>query len=663
MAQCATTALAGAVPRSCVRGARGQFGGLGPVPGVVSPLFPRSRPACPALCVAGRPVRVSLTLAGGTRFHAVCAFSGLGLVALLVFPACPWCVCALALLRRPRPPPPPLVGVARAPRAVPVLGAGRAVPRSPCPSACPASVPCSVWLAWGGGRPGPVFPPTWLGAVRSPWGGSAHPGRSCAGGRGWVGWGGGGPCAAPLCLCCRGGQWGGGSLCLVPCLCPPWAGNKAGVTGGVLVMEGVAPIPLRFLVACLLLARSVLRPGVLARVRLLPAVPVGAGGWGGEAGRAPFPLTGAAVPPGGEGIIPSSSGGVGAGAPAACGPAGGVGVGGGSRCGAPAPPLGGGLRFPALPPLSSLAHSPPACAFCGGRRAVPCTGCGLLGGGGGGLRRGGPWTPPPGAPSDPKPPSALPEWATLWVSLAMLWSWGARPPYCSGAPPRAAPGRGLRAAPARWCGLAHRPRPPREQATGGAGARGVQVQLRPPPRFAVPSGGGGGVPSAPGGWGFGAPAALKPGGEQGGGRGGRSAAPHPPAPSGVGLPSFVSGAPPRGILVLWGLPGGHGRWARPGRLPMGQCGGGGGVRGGVISSPWFTPPPSPGRPLKGAAPFAPSWVPPVRRRSVSGRAGACGRFTGGACSSRGAPPPPPPGAAASPGGAGQLSLQSASVCS
>ena len=63
VAQCATTALAGAVPRPCVRGARGRFGGLGPVPGVVSLPFPPSRPACPALRVAGRPVRVSLTLA------------------------------------------------------------------------------------------------------------------------------------------------------------------------------------------------------------------------------------------------------------------------------------------------------------------------------------------------------------------------------------------------------------------------------------------------------------------------------------------------------------------------------------------------------------------------------------------------------------------------
>ena len=38
-----------------------------------------------------------------------------------------------------------------------------------------------------------------------------------------------------------------------------------------------------------------------------------------------------------------------------------------------------------------------------------------------------------------------------------------------------------------------------------------------------------------------------------------------------------------------------------------------------------------------AALFAPSWAPPVRRRSAAGRAGACGRFSGGACRGRGAP--------------------------
>ena len=76
----------------------------------------------------------------------------------------------------------------------------------------------------------------------------------------------------------------------------------------------------------------------------------------------------------------------------------------------------------------------------------------------------------PGAPADLNPPSALPEWAVV-----MGGSWGARPPYCSSAPPFAAPRLRPRAAPVRWCGLACQLRPPREQAAGGAGVRGVQV--------------------------------------------------------------------------------------------------------------------------------------------------------------------------------------------
>ena len=170
MAQCAPTALAGAVPRPCVRGARGRFGGLGPVPGVVSLPFPPSRPVCPALCVAGRPVRVSLTLA---RWYAIPR----GLCVPRARSGCPSgsprvpfaCVCARAPAASA--PPPPLGGVACAPRAVPALGAGGAIPRGPCPSACPAAVPCSVWRAWGGAVRS-RFPPTWLGAVRPPWGGS-----------------------------------------------------------------------------------------------------------------------------------------------------------------------------------------------------------------------------------------------------------------------------------------------------------------------------------------------------------------------------------------------------------------------------------------------------------------------------------------------------------
>ena len=104
-------------------------------------------------------------------------------------------------------------------------------------------------------------------------------------------------------------------------------------------------------------------------------------------------------------------------------------------------------------------------------------------------------------------------------------------------------------------------------------ARCAGPAASPPPRVAVPSGGGGAPPRLRGGrgsllW------LLSWGGGAGGGLGG--APPCPPAPSGVGLPSVVSGVPPRGILVLWGLPGGRGRRARSGRPPTGQCGGGGG---------------------------------------------------------------------------------------
>ena len=163
MALCATTALAGAVPRLCVRGARGRFGGFGPVPGVVSLSFPPSCPACSVLCVAGRPVRVSLTLA---RWYAIPR----GLCVPRARSGCPsgsprvpfTCVCARAPAASA--PPPLLGGVVCAPRAVPALGAGRAVPRGPCPSACPAPVPCSVWRAWGGAVRS-RFPPTWLGVV------------------------------------------------------------------------------------------------------------------------------------------------------------------------------------------------------------------------------------------------------------------------------------------------------------------------------------------------------------------------------------------------------------------------------------------------------------------------------------------------------------------
>ena len=128
---------------------------------------PLPAPRVPRCVWRAVPSGCPLPSLAGTPFYAVCAFRELGPVALLVVPVCPLRVCALALPRRP--PPPPLGGVAYAPRAVPALGAGRAVPSGPCPSACPALVPCSVWRPWGGAVRSRL-PPTWLGAVRPPWG-------------------------------------------------------------------------------------------------------------------------------------------------------------------------------------------------------------------------------------------------------------------------------------------------------------------------------------------------------------------------------------------------------------------------------------------------------------------------------------------------------------
>ena len=79
MAQCATTALAGALPRPWVRGARGRFGGLGPVPGVVSLPFPPSRPACPALlgCVGVGAQHCPLAL---HALWGLCAAGSVGVI-------------------------------------------------------------------------------------------------------------------------------------------------------------------------------------------------------------------------------------------------------------------------------------------------------------------------------------------------------------------------------------------------------------------------------------------------------------------------------------------------------------------------------------------------------------------------------------------------------
>ena len=408
MALCATTALAGAVPRLCVRDARGLFGGFGPVPGVVSLSFPRPCPACSALRVAGRPVRVSLTLA---RWYAIPR----GLCVPRARSGCPSgsprvslsCVCARALAVSA---PPPLGGVACASPVVPALGAGRAVPRGPCPSACPAPVPCSVWRAWGRAVRS-RFPPTWLGVVGvaagRPRGGCLLPLRGASGvmrspspdclstgravgvrdrrvvGAGVRVWG---PCSVPVGAARRGaGPWrsyaggraGGGGACAVP---PSCAAGARPVGRGVALPHSV-PLPSlgrqqsgrqwRCAVhggrgppyqsgSCSpgfsgydVCGVPVRRRGLACSSRPPWEPAAGAGGW------VALRLLSRA-----GGDHPPCLGGWGPGPPRLAGRWGGGGGGGVSRRGLPALFPGGGLRYSILAPSVSPARSLPACA-CG----------------------------------------------------------------------------------------------------------------------------------------------------------------------------------------------------------------------------------------------------------------------------------------------------------
>ena len=158
-------------PSVCARRLRAGSGGSGRYLASCLFRFPLPAPRVPRCVWRAVPSGSPLPSLAGTPFHAVCAFCALGPVALPVVPACPFRVCALALSRCPFPP--PLGGVACASCVVPALGAGRAVSRGPCPSACPAPVPCSVWRAWGGG--GPVLVPPYL-AWGCGGGGRASPG-------------------------------------------------------------------------------------------------------------------------------------------------------------------------------------------------------------------------------------------------------------------------------------------------------------------------------------------------------------------------------------------------------------------------------------------------------------------------------------------------------
>ena len=161
MALCATTALAGAVSRLCVRGAHGRFGGVRAGSWCcVSPSSPFPPRVFRAAC--GGPSRPGVPYPRSLVRHSMRSVRSARSVRLPFW----WSprvlfVCVRSRSRGVRS---PLGGVARASRVVPALGAGRAVPCGPCPSACLAPVPCSVWRAWGGAVRS-RFPPTWLGVV------------------------------------------------------------------------------------------------------------------------------------------------------------------------------------------------------------------------------------------------------------------------------------------------------------------------------------------------------------------------------------------------------------------------------------------------------------------------------------------------------------------
>ena len=549
------------------------------MPGVVSSPFPPCRPALPALCVRAVLSGCPLSSLAGTPFHAVCAFCGLGLVALLVFPACPLCVCALALPRRPRPPPVPwLVWRAHLVRSrcwalVVRFQAFRAPPRVLPRSLAPFEL-------FGGGGGGPVPFPSYLA------GGCVLP-------VGWV--------YASGAFERRGLGWGGGAACAP---FPPTV-RPGGPVGRGVALPGSVPLPSlgRQQSGC-----PWRRSGhggcgphtapVRARLLAPGAVPVapwcvGAGSLvhGGSCGsrrlgRGGGPCSG--LPPGrrgparGRGDHPLCLGGGGGRQP--CGlRAGEGGLGdrrGGSHRGSPPPPSGGGGLRPSAQSPFCRRRIPPRCTRSVGVLGQPqapgqaCRRRASLAGGGGGAAREPP--PPEGWPGGrgvvlPRP---VPLPSLCGQHCGRHWRRSGSvgrgphtaPVRCCVPPPSVARASFLRAGaglPA-CCD-------PRGSRRWGARGRAVCGSSCVPPRASRSLLGEGGRPlGLVGGGGLARPLPARRGGEFGGeGRGCPAAVPHPPALGGwpvapVPVPLSLRRTPP-------GLPGGRGRRARPGRPPMGQC--------------------------------------------------------------------------------------------
>ena len=147
-------------PSVCARRSRPVLGGSGRYLVLCLSRFPLPAPRVPRCVWRAVPSGCPLSSLAGTPFHAVCAFRELGPVALLVVPACPLLVCALALPLRP-PPPPWVVWRAHLARSRHWALVGpfhvvraplRVLPRTLAPSGVlwgGGPVPVPPYLAWG----------------------------------------------------------------------------------------------------------------------------------------------------------------------------------------------------------------------------------------------------------------------------------------------------------------------------------------------------------------------------------------------------------------------------------------------------------------------------------------------------------------------------------
>ena len=354
------------------------------------------------------------------------------------------------------------------------------VVRAP-PRVLPRSLAPSGLL--GGGAVRSRFPPTWLGAVRPPWGGSVTfvwRGSGFGGGGG----GEGGPCAVPP-VCAAGGasRARGRSASFRPSAFPGQATKRVSLAS---FWSWGAWSPYHP-GSCLPAFSGRNLCGVLARWRGLACSPrflwEPAAGAGGRAvlrllsragGRAVLRLLSWA---GGGGTIPPASGG---GGRRPRGLRAGGGGGGGGRAAASLPPLWGAARGSLPWPPSCCRRTPP-------RRPRSVRVAGPPRGGG---VRGGPWTAPPGCPFRPEPPLCPPR-----VGNGHGGGHGGRGPHtvqvCRRAPPL-----GLVRAPLWRAGVGspvdRNPRGSRRlEALGRAVCRSSRI---PPARVAVPSGGGGASP-------------------------------------------------------------------------------------------------------------------------------------------------------------------------